>query len=58
MIRSRLIRMDVLFLIVAIGWFFVPAGSLRDGFLGAASAIFLLSVMSHVKYYKLNKKFY
>jgi len=58
MLFNKLIRTDLIFILAIISLFFVPGGTWKDGILGFATALFLISMSNHFTHYKNYKKFY
>ncbi|HEY4967323.1 MAG TPA: hypothetical protein VII28_13050 [Puia sp.] len=55
---NKLIRTDLLFMLAIMSLFFIKNGALKDGVLGFAAAVFVISIFNHISHYKSYKKFY
>ena len=55
---NKIILTDLVLALAIVSLFFLPSGSLRDGVLGAAVAVFIIAIANHVTHYRTFKKFY
>ena len=55
---NKLIRVDLIFMLAIIILFFIHDSAWKDGILGFAAALFIISIVNHIRYYRTYKKFY
>jgi len=56
---NKLVRMDLIFAVVAVLLFIVRSGGFWRGFLeGLGAAVLFLSIVNHIQHYQQTKKLY
>ncbi len=55
---NKLIRIDLIFALTILSLFFLKSGALRDGILGFSTALFIISIVNHIRHYSTYKKLY
>jgi hypothetical protein len=55
---NKLVMTDLILVIAVLSLFLIKAAPVRDALLGFSSAVFVFSIVYHIRHYKSNKKFY
>ena len=58
MFFNKLIRTDLIFALAILSLFFITGSAFRDGVFGFATALFIISIVNHIRHYRTYKKFY